>query len=104
MILEGTRLEMRDVAAIIARLASALAYAHQQGIVHRDIKPANIIINEKGDVKITDFGIAKVPASQLTTEGQYLGTPSYMSPEQVLGAVVDGRSDIFPWASSFISS
>ena len=95
VILEGTRLEMRDVAAIIGRLASALAYAHQKGIVHRDIKPANIIINEKGDVKITDFGIAKVPASQLTTEGQYLGTPSYMSPEQVLGAAVDGRSDIF---------
>ena len=95
VIMEGTRLEMRDVAAIIARLASALAYAHQRGIVHRDIKPANIIINEKGEVKITDFGIAKVPASQLTTEGQYLGTPSYMSPEQVLGTTVDGRSDIF---------
>ncbi len=92
---EGVKLGFRDTAAIIARVAAAIGYAHSHGIVHRDIKPANIIINEKGDVKITDFGIAKVPASHLTTDGQYLGTPSYMSPEQVLGNPVDGRSDIF---------
>jgi serine/threonine-protein kinase len=95
IIKEGTKLGLRDTAAIIARVAAAIGYAHQHHIVHRDIKPANIIINEKGDVKITDFGIAKVPASHLTTDGQYLGTPSYMSPEQVLGNPVDARSDIF---------
>ncbi|HMF09756.1 MAG TPA: serine/threonine-protein kinase, partial [Thermoanaerobaculia bacterium] len=66
-----------------------------KGIIHRDIKPANIIITTDEKVKITDFGIAKVASSNLTTTGQFLGTPNYMSPEQVSGAPVDGRSDIF---------
>ena len=71
-------------------------YAHRKGIIHRDIKPANIIVTTADEkVKITDFGIAKIASSNLTTTGQFLGTPNYMSPEQVSGSPVDGRSDIF---------
>ncbi len=84
-----------QIADIIAQVAEAIDYAHRKGIIHRDIKPANIIITTDEKVKITDFGIAKVASSNLTTTGQFLGTPNYMSPEQVSGAPVDGRSDIF---------
>lgn len=80
-------------------MASALDYAHSKGIVHRDVKPANIMIHEDGTVKITDFGIARDVAShQVTHAGTVLGTPSYMSPEQVEGRPVDGRSDQFSLA------
>src|SRR5690348_12656781 len=84
-----------QIADMIAQVAEAIDYAHRKGIIHRDIKPANIIITTDEKVKITDFGIAKVASSNLTTTGQFLGTPNYMSPEQVSGASVDGRSDIF---------
>jgi serine/threonine protein kinase len=84
------------VAEIAMSVADALDYAHRRGIVHRDVKPANIIIlTSDGTVKITDFGIAKIEASSLTETGQFLGTPNYMSPEQVTGETVDGRSDLF---------
>jgi serine/threonine-protein kinase len=85
--------------SILGQTAVALDYAHQKGIVHRDIKPANIMIARDGTAKITDFGIAKITASdQLTMTGNIVGTPHYMSPEQVQGQLVDGRSDQFSLA------
>ncbi len=95
LLIERMHFSYDQIADIIAQVAEALDYAHRKGIIHRDIKPANIIITTDGKVKITDFGIAKIASSNLTTTGQFLGTPNYMSPEQVSGAPVDGRSDIF---------
>ena len=92
-------LEPATLFRILRETAAALDFAHKKGIVHRDIKPANIMIHEDGTVKITDFGVAKIAASQLATQGGVvLGTPSYMSPEQALGRPVDGRSDQFSLA------
>jgi eukaryotic-like serine/threonine-protein kinase len=84
-----------QTADMIGQVAEAMDYAHRKGIIHRDIKPANIIVTADQKVKITDFGIARIASSNLTTTGQFLGTPNYMSPEQVSGSPVDGRSDIF---------
>ena len=86
-----------EVAAIIAlQVARALDYAHFRGLVHRDIKPANIMISRRGDVKLMDFGIARDESlTDLTESGTGVGTPSYMSPEQILGDKLDFRSDIF---------
>ncbi|MDA8382855.1 MAG: protein kinase [Betaproteobacteria bacterium] len=82
-------------ASIAAQVAEGLSYAHASGIVHRDIKPANIVVVREDLVKITDFGIALVPAGTRTLAGKVLGSPKYMSPEQVVGQSLDGRSDIF---------
>ncbi|MFQ5694794.1 MAG: serine/threonine-protein kinase [Terriglobia bacterium] len=91
----GPRMGVEPALNLVQQLAEALDYAHGQGIVHRDIKPANVIITCDGRAKITDFGIAKLQSTQFTRPGQLLGTPAYMSPEQVNGGVVDGRSDLF---------
>lgn len=78
------------------KIADALSFAHKNDVVHRDIKPANIIYNEAdGGIKVTDFGIARITATSRTKTGVVLGTPSYMSPEQLAGKHVDGRSDLF---------
>ncbi len=94
-------LPIDKVASIIARVGDALGYAHKQNVVHRDIKPANIMYELEGDVvKVTDFGIARITDSSKTKTGMVLGTPSYMSPEQLSGMKVDGRSDLFSLAIS----
>jgi CHASE2 domain-containing sensor protein len=84
------------VLSIVARVSDALGYAHSQNVVHRDIKPANIMYEPDSDTaKVTDFGIARVTDSSKTKTGMVLGTPSYMSPEQLAGKRVEGRSDLF---------
>lgn len=88
-------LSSTEVMKLISSVAHALDYAHSNGVVHRDIKPANIMILKSGEVKVTDFGIARVMTSSKTQTGVILGTPSYMSPEQIAGQKVDGRSDLF---------
>jgi serine/threonine-protein kinase len=88
-------LPVETIIPMYEQVCSALDHAHARKIVHRDIKPANIMILESGLVKVTDFGIAKMMTLGMTQAGQILGTPNYMSPEQVKGRQVDGRSDIF---------
>jgi serine/threonine-protein kinase len=89
----------QTVLGVLRQTASALDYAHKKGIIHRDIKPANIMIDGESTVKIADFGIAKIAASQqLTQTGLVMGTPNYMSPEQVQGKPVDGKADQFALA------
>ena len=93
---EGQRVATGQAVSIAAQIAEGLAYAHQRGVVHRDIKPANIMVVPSGPAKITDFGIARRrAASELTQTGMLLGSPKYMSPEQVIGKRADHRSDIF---------
>ncbi|HET8948496.1 MAG TPA: protein kinase [Candidatus Polarisedimenticolia bacterium] len=80
---------------LMTQAAGALDYAHQAKVIHRDIKPANLMVQEDGSLKVTDFGLAKNPGAGLTQVGVLLGTPSYMSPEQIQGKDLDGRSDLF---------
>jgi serine/threonine-protein kinase len=92
----GKLLPAEKVASLVARAAEALGYAHREGVVHRDVKPANMMYDMQTDtLKLTDFGIARLTASSKTRTGMVLGTPSYMSPEQLAGQRVDGRSDLF---------
>lgn len=103
--LEGTSLDaftdkknllpFREVLDVVAGVAEALEFAHRNQVIHRDIKPANIMLLKDGRIKVTDFGIAKAVSSSRTKTGVVLGTPSYMSPEQIMGKKIDGRSDIF---------
>ncbi len=91
----GGLLPLGRVQELIAQAAAALDYAHEHGIIHRDIKPANLMVQKNGTLKVTDFGLAKSPQANLTQAGVLLGTPSYMSPEQIQGRDLDGRSDLF---------
>jgi len=91
----GHRFRPSEVARIIADVAVALDYAHQMGVIHRDIKPGNLILTHDGSARIADFGIARMESSNLTTDGQFIGTPSFMSPEQITAGPIDGRSDLF---------
>jgi serine/threonine-protein kinase len=92
----GTLLPLPVAMSIAARVAEALDYAHRQNVVHRDIKPANVMYDPEADsVKVTDFGIARITDSSKTKTGMVLGTPSYMSPEQLAGKKIDGQSDLF---------
>jgi len=97
---KGERFTLERVCEFGQQLAEALGYAHRQGVTHRDIKPANILLTAREVYgserpRITDFGIAKLAASELTTTGQLLGTPAFMPPEQFTGAPIDGRADLF---------
>ena len=89
------RMRPSQAAQIVAEVALALEYAHSMGVIHRDIKPANIILTADGAPKVMDFGVARLDSSNLTVEGQFIGTPNFMAPEQILGRPVDGRSDLF---------
>ena len=97
---KGERFTLDRVCEIGQQIADALGYAHRQGVIHRDIKPANILMTSKEVYgserpRITDFGIAKLASSDITTTGQLLGTPSFMPPEQFTGSPIDGRADLF---------
>ncbi len=103
-VLDGSELgaSMRDPAfgvddrvRVIARVAAALHYAHEQGVIHRDVKPSNVFLTSKGDVKLLDFGIARLKANKITKTGFIVGTPQYMAPEQVTGIGIDARADVF---------
>jgi serine/threonine protein kinase len=96
LLLQGDQaLSLGFVLDAIAQIGDALDYAHSNRVVHRDVKPANILITADNKVKITDFGIARLDSSNLTQEGQLLGTPNYMAPEQIQGKEVDHRADLF---------
>jgi len=96
LLLPGKPLPVPRALSIAAQVAEGLAYAHERGVVHRDIKPANIMVPESGAVKITDFGIARMRSSSVQTQtGMMMGSPKYMSPEQVIGKRADHRTDIF---------
>ena len=92
---DGGRFPLDKALDIVRQMLSAFDYTHRLGIVHRDIKPANVFITDEGEVKIADFGIARIENSNLTQAGSVLGTPNYMSPEQCTGQAMDHRSDLF---------
>ena len=95
----GRNFSFKEMSEIATQLAGALDYAHEQGIVHRDIKPANILMTVDGRPKVTDFGVAKLQTSGMTSTGMIIGTPMYMSPEQITGRDVSGASDQFSLAA-----
>jgi predicted Ser/Thr protein kinase len=94
-IARGTRFAERDAVSIMSQLLEALAHAHERRVWHRDIKPGNVIVMRNGRVKIADFGIARIEASELTQTGVMMGSPGYMAPEQYAAAQIDHRADLF---------
>jgi len=91
----GHRFPAEQTVGVMRAVLAALQHAHERGVVHRDIKPSNVFIQDDGQIKVADFGVARLETSDLTQAGAMIGTPSYMSPEQLLGQAVDGRSDLF---------
>jgi eukaryotic-like serine/threonine-protein kinase len=100
MLANGPRFELIEVFEIMKQLLAALDYSHKQGVVHRDIKPANLMIQPGPRVKVMDFGIARLETSSLTQVGTVVGTPTHMSPEQLMGLPADGRADL--WSAGVI--
>jgi serine/threonine-protein kinase len=100
LLADGRKFELIEVFEIMKQLLGALDYSHKQGVVHRDIKPANIMVTDGPKVKIMDFGIARLESSSLTQVGTVVGTPTHMSPEQLMGLQADGRADL--WSSGVI--
>ncbi len=92
---KGERFPPAEILRIMEMLMAGLQYSHERGVVHRDIKPANIMLTKTGEVKIADFGIARIESSSMTQAGTMLGTPSYMSPEQFMGQTADARTDLY---------
>jgi serine/threonine protein kinase len=101
LLARGVKLPLEQQVEIMMRVSEGLAFAHSRGIVHRDVKPANLFVTTDGQVKILDFGVARIASSKLTRSGLLVGTPDYMSPEQVMGMVVDQRSDVFSAVAVF---
>ena len=97
----GDKVSLERRLELMKQVAAALAYAHRAGIAHRDIKPDNIFVTRAGDVRLLDFGIARIKDSTMTATGVAIGTPAYMSPEQVLGKKVDRRADVFAAGAVF---
>ena len=91
----GRRFTPAEAVRILGEVLGALQHAHDRGVTHRDIKPGNVILLADGGVKLADFGVARLEKSELTQAGTLIGTPMYMSPEQIMGLEVDGRSDLF---------
>ena len=98
MMKAGQTPDKETLLSVLRQVAAALDYAHKKGIVHRDVKPANIMVHEDGTAKVTDFGVAKIVSQQMTQAGTIMGTPSYMSPEQVQGGAISGQADQFSLA------
>lgn len=92
---KGSLLPLEQAVHLVSQGLSALAFAHKHGIIHRDIKPANLMVVDGRSLKVMDFGVARQPGAQITQEGTVVGTPHYMSPEQIEGKPLDGRSDLF---------
>ncbi len=101
LLTRGVKLPLEQQVEIMMRVSEGLAFAHSRGIIHRDVKPANLFVTTDGQVKILDFGVARIASSKLTRSGLLVGTPDYMSPEQVMGVVVDQRSDVFSAGAVF---